>query len=277
MPELPEVETVMRGMAALLLGERIRHVRLSHAQLRRPYPEGLAERLRGRRISGFARRGKYILMRLDDGMSVLWHLGMSGRIVHLTASTAEPPHLHLRLEAERVTVGLVDPRRFGLIDLVPTRAEEAHPLLASLGIEPLSRAFTGRWLAAALARRSGPLKTVLLDQHLIAGLGNIYVSESLYRARLHPARPASLIGEAEAGRLVPAIKATLREAIAAGGSSLRDFAHPDGELGYFQHRFRVYGKAGEPCPDCPAPGTCGGIARLVQAGRSTFFCPRLQQ
>lgn len=275
MPELPEVETVMRGMAVWLEGARLLRVHLSGLSLRRPLPEGFAERLTGRRITGFRRRGKYILMRLDDGNSVIWHLGMSGRVLRLTPGTPPHPHLHLRLESEHGAVGFIDPRRFGLLDLTPTAAEDRHPLIATLGLEPLGRDFGTRALARLLAGRQAPLKNALLDQRLIAGLGNIYVSESLFRARLHPARPAASLSREETARLARAIRATLREAIAAGGTSLRDFVHTDGTLGYFQHRFRVYGRAGAPCPACR--GLCPGVQRIVQAGRSTFFCPRHQR
>lgn len=276
MPELPEVETVMRGMAAWLEGARITRITLSGVPLRRPYPERFAERLAGRQIMGFRRRGKYILMRLDDGMSVIWHLGMSGRVLRLEGDSLSP-HLHFRLESDKGALGLIDPRRFGLLDLTETAREMDHPLLAPLGPEPLEKSFTAPALAGALAKRPGPLKTVLLDQRLIAGLGNIYVSESLFRARLHPARAASSLSPAETTSLTRAIKATLREAIAAGGTSLRDFVHTDGTLGYFQHRFRVYGREGRPCSACPGPGCCPGVQRVVQAGRSTFFCPRRQR
>ncbi len=280
MPELPEVETVMRGMAGRLLGQVIAHAELRRADLRRAVPPDLARVVTGARVIGFRRRAKYILMRLAGGQSVLWHLGMSGRIVLSPPGTnaPEPAHCHLVLATEAGwRVGFIDPRRFGLVDLVPSAAEEAHPLLAGLGPEPLEDGFTPARLAASLALRRSPIKTVLLDQRVVAGLGNIYVAEALFRARLHPARPAGEIPRGGVARLVAAIRETLGEAIAAGGSSLRDYVRPEGELGYFQHAWRVYGRAGAPCPDCPGAPRCAGVARLVQAGRSSFYCPRRQR
>ncbi len=280
MPELPEVETVMRGLARRLLGRVITRAALHRGDLRRPVPGRLVPTLTGGDVVGFRRRGKYILMRLRGGETMLWHLGMSGRVL-LTApgANAPPPaHCHLELEtAEGWRVGFIDPRRFGLVDLVPTEGEEAHPLLAGLGPEPLGDEFTAPVLAASLAGRRSPIKVVLLDQRVVAGLGNIYVSEALFRARLHPARLAGEIPRAGTTRLVTAIRETLAEAIAAGGSSLRDYVQPDGELGYFQHAWRVYGRAGAPCPDCPGLPRCAGVARFVQAGRSSFYCPRRQR
>lgn len=290
MPELPEVETVMRGMAGRLLGQVIARAELRRADLRRPVPSALVRVVTGARVISFRRRAKYILMRLAGGQSVLWHLGMSGRIVlsppgangpgmnRSEANGPEPAHLHLMLETEAgARVGFIDPRRFGLVDLVATAAEDAHPLLAGLGPEPLEDGFTAAGLAASLAARRSPIKAVLLDQSVVAGLGNIYVAEALFRARLHPARPAGAIPRAGAARLVAAIRETLLEAIAAGGSSLRDYVQPDGELGYFQHAWRVYGRAGAPCPDCPGAPRCAGVRRLVQSGRSSFYCPRRQR
>ena len=280
MPELPEVETVMRGMAGCLLGQVITRAELRRADLRRPVPPALVRVVTGAEVIGFRRRAKYILMRLAGGQSMLWHLGMSGRIVLSPpgANAPEPAHCHLLLETARgFRLGFVDPRRFGLVDLVATAAEDAHPLLAGLGPEPLGDGFTPAGLAAALAARRSPIKTLLLDQRVVAGLGNIYVAEALFRARLHPARPAGAIPRAGAARLVAAIRETLAEAIAAGGSSMRDYVQPDGELGYFQHAWRVYGRAGAPCPDCPGAPRCAGVQRLVQSGRSSFYCPRRQR
>jgi formamidopyrimidine-DNA glycosylase len=279
MPELPEVETVMRGLAARLLGRRLTHVAVNRADMRWPFPAGLVPAMTGARVASFRRRGKYILMRLDGGMSVLLHLGMSGRIV---LSPARPNsvtlHEHFVLETdEGWHLGFVDPRRFGAIDMVPTDAEDSHRLLIGLGPEPLEDGFTPDVLAAALAGKQTPLKAALLDQGVVAGLGNIYVSEALFRARLSPRRLAGTVPGARAQRLVPAIRATLTEAIAAGGSSLRDYVQPDGELGYFQHAWKVYGREGERCEACPGPPSCAGIRRLVQSGRSSFYCPRLQR
>lgn len=281
MPELPEVETVMRGMRAHLEGHTIIRAEMHRPDLRWPMPVGLAARLRGARVESFRRRAKYILMRLDGGDSMLLHLGMSGRVNLTRLDPALPVtvglHEHVVIETdEGCRFGLVDPRRFGSIDLVRTSAEDAHRLLAGMGPEPLDRDFTPKVLLQALVGRRTPLKTALLDQRLVAGLGNIYVCEALFRARLSPLREAGTVSNAQAGRLVKAIKAVLSEAIAAGGSSLRDYVQPDGELGYFQHAWRVYGREGERCPECPGEPTCPGIQRIVQGGRSSFFCATLQ-
>jgi formamidopyrimidine-DNA glycosylase len=280
MPELPEVETVMRGLRARLEGHVIRRARINRADLRWPIPPDLERHLQGARVTGFRRRGKYILMRLGGGESVLLHLGMSGRVV-LTppgSNRPPPPHEHLELDTDDGwRLGLVDPRRFGALDLVPTAAEDAHRLLAGLGPEPLDPGFTPAVLSAALAGRRTPIKAALLDQRVVAGLGNIYVCEALFRAGISPLREARTVPGARARRLVPAIRDTLRAAIAAGGSSLRDYVQPDGELGYFQHAWKVYGREGKPCERCPGPPACPGIARIVQSGRSTFYCPRTQR
>jgi formamidopyrimidine-DNA glycosylase len=266
-----------------LEGRTIRAASVSRPDLRWPFPAGLAERLAGARVEGFRRRGKYMLMRLSGGDSALIHLGMSGRMVTRPADRPEgaapaAAHEHFALETtDGVRVGFVDPRRFGCVDLVPTGEEDGHRLLAGLGPEPLEPAWTPAVLHAALRGRRTPLKAALLDQKVVAGLGNIYVSEALFRARLSPLRPASSVSAAEAGRLVPAVRAVLEESIEAGGSSLRDYVRADGELGFFQDRFKVYGREGLPCEGCPGPPGCPGILRAVQAGRATFHCPRLQR
>ena len=279
MPELPEVETVMRGLRARLEGRRIVRALVARPDMRWALPPDLAARLTGARVAGFRRRAKYILMRLDGGTSVLIHLGMSGRMVLAPRDNAPPPpHEHVRLETDDGwRVGFVDPRRFGSVDLVPTPAEDAHRLLAGLGPEPFDDGFTPATLSAALARRRTPIKAALLDQRTVAGLGNIYVCEALHRAGISPLRSAHTIRGARAARLVPAIRDVLTEAIAAGGSSLRDYVQPDGELGYFQHAWRVYGRAGEPCAACPGPPSCAGVRRVVQSARSSFYCPRTQR
>ena len=273
----------MRGLRARLQGRVIQRAEVRRPDLRWPMPERLQERLTGAAVLGFRRRAKYILMRLEGGDSVLLHLGMSGRMLIRRRGANDPdaagPVLHEHVEMETDDgwlVGFVDPRRFGSIDLVPTAAEDAHRLLAGLGPEPLDDAFTPAVLSAALAGRRTPIKAALLDQRVVAGLGNIYVCEALFRAGIAPTRLAADVAGAQATRLVPEIKATLEEAIAAGGSSLRDYVQPDGELGYFQHAWRVYGREGEACPTCPGPPICPGIQRVVQSGRSTFLCPRLQ-
>jgi formamidopyrimidine-DNA glycosylase len=283
MPELPEVETVMRGLAACLQGRVIRAASLRRGDLRWQVPAGFAQRLTGARVESFRRRGKYILIRLSGGDSVLLHLGMSGRMniaPDLPPLAASIPvlHEHLVLVTDQgMRIAFVDPRRFGSLDLVPTAAEDGHRLLAGLGPEPLEPGFDGKLLAAALAGRRTPLKAALLDQSVVAGLGNIYVCEALFRARLSPRRVASSVAGRRADRLAVAIRETLTEAVAAGGSSLRDYVQPSGELGYFQHAWKVYGRAGKPCASCPGAPACGGIERIVQSGRSTFFCSRLQR
>ncbi len=274
MPELPEVETVMRGLSAALTGRVITRAVLNRGDLRFPAPPNLAAQLTGRRITGFRRRAKYFFMQLDDANSLLVHLGMSGRfLIAERGRNTVTAHEHLVIEAEgNVRVGFVDPRRFGCLDLVATLGENTHRLLATLGPEPLSDDFNAATLSAALAGKNTPIKTALLDQTVVAGLGNIYVSEALYAAQISPRRLAGSVAGARAKRLVPAIKAVLTAAICAGGSSLRDYVQPDGELGYFQHAWAVYGREGEACTTCPGPPACAGITRIVQSGRSSFFC-----
>ncbi|MBS7809325.1 bifunctional DNA-formamidopyrimidine glycosylase/DNA-(apurinic or apyrimidinic site) lyase [Roseococcus pinisoli] len=298
MPELPEVETVMRGLAKVLDGEVIRHAEIRREGLRWPFPAGLVRALTGTRVDGFRRRGKYMLMRLADRPSVLLHLGMSGRMVARhrdapfvprlgpqgAASDArghnQPPELHEHLVMETEggwRVGFVDPRRFGAVDLVARDAEDSHRLLAGLGPEPLEEGFSVAVLERALVGRRMPIKAALLDQKVVAGLGNIYVCEVLFRAGISPLRLAGTLPGARAARLVPAIKTVLSEAIEAGGSSLRDYVRADGEIGGFQDRFDVYDREGERCRACSGPKGCPGILRLVQSGRSTFYCPRTQR
>ena len=279
MPELPEVETVARGLRATLEGHRIVAVAQNRPDLRVPFPAGLPGRLTGRRIVHIGRRAKYLLLRLDDGQVLVVHLGMSGRFVIHHQPTVASPHDHLVLTADDgVVYVLNDPRRFGLVALAEQAGLEDHPLFAGLGPEPLGNAFNGKVLAAALAGKATPIKSALLDQRVVAGLGNIYVCEALFAAGISPLRLAGSIGRARAERLVRSIRTVLDAAIAAGGSSLRDFVHHDGELGYFQHLFTVYGRTGKPCPGCDCDvAETGGIARITQAGRSTFYCPRRQR
>jgi formamidopyrimidine-DNA glycosylase len=279
MPELPEVEIVMRGLQLRLQGRVIVRAIANRPDLRWPLPAGLEKRLTGARVSGFRRRGKYILMRLAGDSTVLLHLGMSGRMVLGRARPNLPTlHEHLVLETDDGwRMGFVDPRRFGSVDLIATPLEDTHRLLAELGPEPLEADFSPALLSAALAGKRTPIKAALLDQKVVAGLGNIYVCEALFRARLSPLRLAHTVPGTRATRLVPAIRDTLREAIVAGGSSLRDYVQPDGELGYFQHAWRVYSREGEPCERCPALPACAGIRRVVQSARSTFYCPRSQR
>jgi formamidopyrimidine-DNA glycosylase len=277
MPELPEVETVRRGLATVWEGRRFAAVLCRRADLRQPFPPRFAERLTGGRIEAVERRAKYLVVRLESGLAMLAHLGMSGRMVIGPILRNEPPgtHDHVIFSTDDGTaVTFTDPRRFGLMTLCEPGQLPTHPLLAKLGPEPLDDGFTASVLAAALAGKGSPIKVALLDQANVAGLGNIYVCESLFRAGISPLRPAGAVTLPELARLVPAIKAVLTEAIAAGGSTLRDHVRPDGELGYFQHTFAVYGRAGEPCPGCDCGGT---VQRAVQGGRSTFYCAKRQR
>lgn len=275
MPELPEVETVRRGLEAALAGRRLRSVAVRREGLRLPFPVDLGQRLTGSRILSVGRRAKYALLHTDRDDVMLLHLGMSGRVRMSAPPFPEPgKHDHLLLETEddrRLTLN--DARRFGLVLLLRAADLFDHPLLAGLGPEPLEPAFDADLLHQALLRRNSPLKAALLDQRLVAGLGNIYVVEALHRSGLSPLRIAASLGPDEAEKLVRAIRAVLLEAIAAGGSTLRDHAAITGELGYFQHGFQVYDRAGHPC----LMTGCSGTVRLIrQAGRSSFYCPACQ-
>lgn len=287
MPELPEVETVRGGLAPVLEGQRLSRVEARRPDLRFPFPDDFVQRLTGATVLRLERRAKYLMGRLDRGETLVMHLGMSGRFeiarpegeirpgqFHYAADP-DPKHAHVVFETEAgAKVTYYDPRRFGYMALVNTATMDLHPWFAGLGPEPLSEAFDARRLQEAFAgRKQGP-KTLLLDQRIVAGLGNIYVCEALHRARISPFKPASGIAKARLERLVQAVREVLTEAIAAGGSTLRDYAAADGALGYFQHRFRVYDREGRPCPNERCKGV---IDREVQAGRSTFFCPVCQR
>lgn len=275
MPELPEVETVCRGLASRLEGRRLTRLELRRPNMRFPFPIGLAALVEGRRVETIRRRAKYILMQLDDGGVLIAHLGMSGRMTIGPAAGMElEPHDHVVFETEDGTaVRFNDARRFGFLDYCRVEDLPRHKLFADLGPEPLGNEFSGPILAAKLAGKMTPIKAALLDQKIVAGLGNIYVSESLYWAGLAPTRMAGTVLGATADTLVASIRQVLLNAIAAGGSSLRDYVQATGELGYFQHQWAVYGKEGAPCPDC----TCTtGIARIVQSNRSTFYCAQRQ-
>lgn len=279
MPELPEVETVRRGLAPHLEGHVIARAEARRPDLRWPLPPDLVQVLTGARVVALRRRSKYILAELQDRGSLLLHLGMSGRMVIEGETQGEfhrdpailPRHDHVVLWTDQGTrITFNDARRFGMVDLVAPDA--VHPLLAHLGPEPLEPGFSPEVLARAFAGRRTPVKAALLDQRIVAGLGNIYVSEALFRAGIDPRRLAGQIGGAEIAALVGHIRAVLEEAILAGGSSLRDHRQATGELGYFQHSFRVYDREGAPCPN-----GCGAtIARIVQSGRSSYFCPQCQ-
>lgn len=275
MPELPEVETVCRGLAPVLEGYRLTSVEIRRKNLRKPFPKGMAARLTGKRVVRLARRAKYILAEIDSGETLVIHLGMSGRMTVTTPPDDTPPgkHDHVVFQTDApAKIVFTDPRRFGLMTLVSTAEIDDDPLFAKIGIEPFSNLFHDAYLATALKGKKTPIKSALLDQSVIAGIGNIYACEALFRAHINPKRMAMKLRGAELGLLTEAIRQVLSEAIAAGGSSISDHRQADGTLGYFQHAFRVYGREGEPCTTCGAP-----IKRIVQAGRSTFFCAKCQK
>ncbi len=286
MPELPEVETVRRGLEPALAGARLRSVLARRPDLRFALPAGFVQRLTGARVERLARRGKYILAPLDRGETLIIHLGMTGRFEIeggggpprpgglALAPPAHARHAHVVFETEAgATITFFDARRFGFMDLIATDGLATHSRFAGLGPEPLGETFDAACLKAAFAGRQAGAKTLLLDQRVVAGLGNIYVCEALHRARVSPLKPAGTIGGRKLVALAAAVRSILREAIAAGGSTLRDYAGADGALGYFQHRFEAYGRAGEACA---SPGCGGQIVRIVQAGRATFYCPTCQ-
>ena len=300
MPELPEVETVRMGLLPVMEGHRFTHVETRRGDLRVPFPNDFAGRLTGRKVKKLWRRAKYILGDLDDGETLVIHLGMSGRMsvhvagrahklgvyVHDMGGAGQDKHDHVVMDTDApARIVFNDHRRFGLMLLVQTDELDAHKLFKGLGIEPLADGFDTAFLAAALKAKKTPIKSALLDQRVIAGLGNIYVCEALFRAGISPKRLAAKVRGDQIARLVPAIKAVLREAINAGGSSLRDHKQTDGELGMFQHNFKVYGREGKPCPGAASSSgaignkkACKGtIRRIVQAGRSTFYCPSCQR
>ncbi len=293
MPELPEVETVRRGLQPVMEGKQILGVRLNRANLRFAFPNGFADSLTGRVITAMGRRAKYLMVDLDDGNLLVMHLGMTGRfIIEMPQATQIPgefiqsvnrlpAHDHVVFDMEGgVRITYNDVRRFGFMTLFPRSQLDSHPLTKDIGIEPLGNALTPEKLAELFAGKAAPLKAALLDQKLIAGLGNIYVCEALFRAGLSPRRAAGSIVKtngsptARAGKLTTEIRLVLQEAIEAGGSTLRDFAHADGSLGYFQHRFKVYDREGELCPNTAC---CGVVERIAQAGRSTFWCAKCQK
>lgn len=271
MPELPEVETTVRGLAPVLTGARLTRVVTRRADLRRPFPDDLAQRLTGARVTGLGRRAKYGLVATDRGDTMVFHLGMSGRWRLDPSDLLPHDHLVIETEAGRRVV-LHDPRRFGSVDLVPSAGLAGWGPFAALGPEPLGPDFSPAHLAARFAGRIAPIKALLLDQRIVAGLGNIYVCEALHLAGIAPTRAGGRVARARLDALVAAVRGVLTDAIAAGGSSLRDYARPDGELGYFSKAWRVYGREGEACPACAAP-----VRRRVDGGRSTFFCARCQR
>ena len=291
MPELPEVETVRRGLEPSFTHAKIINVKQNRADLRFPFPENFQSRLTGREIIGLGRRAKYLLIHLDSDETIISHLGMSGswRIENTTLGSyyheknklAAHDHLEMMIETpdgQSLHVIYNDPRRFGFMLLTKTAELEHHKLLAHLGPEPTGNGLSGAYLNEKLRNRKAPLKAALLDQTIIAGLGNIYVCEALWRSHLSPKRKSSTLGAKSATArkkselLVQNIRDVIAEAIEAGGSSLRDYVHTDGSLGYFQHRFSVYGREGEPCPECGK-----AIKRIVQSGRSSFYCTHCQR
>ncbi len=279
MPELPEVETVVRGLRPVLEGAVLVRAEARRPDLRIPIPPDFSARLTGKAVRSVRRRAKYILIELAGGDLAIVHLGMSGRL-HIDRGDPElQPHDHIVLKTDRGdTVRLNDPRRFGLVALDRVETVDRHRLFAGTGPEPLGNAFNGPALAAKLKGRRTPLKAALLDQKTVAGLGNIYVCEALFLAGLSPKRLARTVSARQAEALAGAIKDVLNKAIAAGGSSLRDYVQPSGELGYFQHQWAVYGREGEACPGCDCDaGETGGIRRIVQSNRSTFYCPHRQR
>ena len=283
MPELPEVETVRSGLAPVMEGQVIARAAVNRADLRWPFPDKMADRLTGAQVLRLRRRSKYILADLSTDETLLVHLGMSGRMLvsgaeiggfyHDHPAPAKHDHVVLHMgHGARITFN--DARRFGAMDLMATAAQDDHWLLRDLGPEPLGNQFDESYLVARLKGRNTPIKSALLDQRIVAGLGNIYVCEVLYRAGIHPARKAARLSETRLASLVPLIRQVLAEAIAAGGSSLQDYRQADGELGYFQHRFQVYDRENAPCA---TPGCDRSIRRIVQSGRSSFFCPQCQR
>jgi formamidopyrimidine-DNA glycosylase len=271
MPELPEVETTVRGLARYLEGARIERVALNRPDLRFPFPEGLVQALTGATVIGLGRRAKYGLIHTDRASTLVFHLGMSGRWRIDPAESARHDHFVIETVGHRFI--LHDPRRFGLVDLIDSAGLELWPPFAVMGPEPLGPGLSVDHLRAVLRDRRQAIKLMLLDQRVVAGLGNIYVCEALFRARIDPRKPAGKVTRPALERLIPAIREVLEQAIGDGGSSLRDYARPDGELGYFASRFDVYDREGQPCRS-PCPGT---IKRIVQSGRSTWFCPKCQR
>ena len=288
MPELPEVETVMRGLTPALLGRQIVGADVRRAGLRYPFPEDMAGRLRGVRVIHLHRRGKYILCDLDSGQSLLIHLGMSGSVLVSAGPGDLGKHDHVVLDLDNGgRVIFNDPRRFGALDLIQTDKADLHRLLVGMGVEPLGNHFNDAYLAGAFAGRAVPIKTALLDQRIIAGLGNIYVCEALWHAQISPIRAAGRIGRPRLSRLCVAIRDVLERAIVAGGSSLKDHRQTSGDWGHFQHHFNAYGREGEEClanhgqaigANQSGANRCSGvIRRIVQSNRSTFYCPKCQK
>lgn len=291
MPELPEVETVRRGLQPVLEGARLDRVRQNRPDLRFPFPDRFPERLDGATVERIDRRAKYLLMRLSTGETWVTHLGMTGRFTldgRQLGEFEEPApiagkHEHMSFCATKAQgtkgaathrIGFADARRFGFMGLIPTDQVEAHPWFAGMGPEPLGNGFSGAHLAEVFSGKKQNIKVSLLDQRMVAGLGNIYVCEALYRARISPLIAAGKVSKPRLEILAAEVRNVLNDAIAAGGSTLRDFANAEGGQGYFQHRFDVYGREGQPCR---GDGCTGVVKRIVQGGRSTFYCPSCQK
>jgi formamidopyrimidine-DNA glycosylase len=287
-PELPEVETVRKGLEPYMSGHIIKAADIRRPDLRWPFPDNMAERIMGKRVERLRRRSKYILCDLDSGETLLIHLGMSGRMTISAPEKANDilgdfQNLHPALEKHdhvvfdmdnHARIIFNDARRFGAMDLLDTKTAEQHKLLASIGPEPLGNSFDEAYFVNAIKGKNTPIKSALLDQRIVAGLGNIYVCEALWRTGISPLIKAGKLSKLQASVLVPAIRSVLNDAIAAGGSSLKDYRQTDGELGYFQHSFAAYGREGEPCSKKECKGT---IKRVVQSGRSSFYCPKCQR
>jgi len=274
MPELPEVETVRRGLESSILGERITKVTLRRAGLRLPFPAGFVAQTEGHTVSSVIRRSKYLLIHLSGGVTVIAHLGMSGRFLVYPAGKAPALQKHDHTVfgfASGKTMVFNDPRRFGLLTLTQTQHAGQHPLLAALGPDPFDKAFNAAYLRSRLTGRRSSIKLALMDQCLVSGLGNIYVCEVLFYAGVDPRRPAAET-VSQSAALVAAVRKVLHSALQSGGSSLRDFFHADGKAGYFQHQFQVYGREKEPCRVCGTP-----VTRMTQGGRSTFYCSQCQR
>lgn len=273
MPELPEVETVTRGLREKLQGRTIRHVDVRREGLRYPFPKDMAETLTNQQILRLYRRAKFALADLANNQTILFHLGMSGRIVFASPNEPLDKHDHLVITLDsNLQLRFCDPRRFGVVDVLPTATIFSSKHFANMGAEPLEDAFTAAYLHAALKKRSTPIKPTIMDSKIVVGVGNIYASEALFRAGIKPTIAANRLTRPKVEKLTLCIKQVLAEAIAAGGTSLRDYVQTDGTLGYFQHNFRVYGRDGQACHTCHSQ-----IAKIQQSGRSTYFCPHCQK
>ncbi len=278
MPELPEVETVKNGIAGFAGQARILKVEIRNRQFREKIPEDTEQKITGAVITGFRRVGKYIVVDLDNDLCLVWHLGMSGRIKTFGQAPAQiQKHDHISIETTAGWLVYNDPRRFGLFTYIEKDRLFQSKYLRKMGIDPFDQRLNAAYLSTKLQKRKTPVKEALLDQNIINGIGNIYASEALYAARISPLRECCSLSKQEISNLIDAVRKTLQKAIDAGGSTLRDYRKPDGSMGYFQHMHCVYGKAGQKCPDCSCNGCTEGIKKIIQGGRSTFYCSHLQK